>query len=246
MPVAVVVTCKGRLAHLQATAPLILGTGLVGYVLVDWGCPQGSGAWLSRAFPGTLIIRTESTGFEKTKAANLGAKAAIQAGYDTLLFLDADTVVHPPVLRWFVANARPDRFQYIKAKDPRGEIRKSLTGILQVPAAAFAQVGGFDTTFGQTYGNEDVELRLRLWRLAGLGFETVPEPLVESGAIAAIEHGDELRTAWYPDKDLERNQQRTLEHLVKKYSSYTGGANLGLDQKRGPHAHTLNLLLGVA
>jgi hypothetical protein len=250
--VAIIVTCKGRLAHLQQTAPLLLThprvlSGEVGYLLVDWGCPEGSGAWLKARYPHANVLRTEAQGFEKTRANNLGAAAAARAGYTHLLFLDADTLVHPVALDWLVSHAAPGLFTFVKPKDPRGEIRVSLTGILLVPTSDFLRVGGYDTTFGATYGNEDVELRLHLWIMGGMGFDLIPEPLVEGGAIQAIPHSDELRMTYYGGASaLDQNVVQTLEHLCRRYASYTGGRRLGYDQHQGPHSETLNKLMGTA
>jgi len=245
--VAVIVTCKGRLEHLRRTAPLLLGASPpvpIGYHLVDWGCPEQSGEWLKETFPQARVIRTEAKGFEKTRAANLGAKCAIEAGYKYLLFADADTILHPPALGWLSLNRDPGRQLITPGRDPQGQTFKQLVGLLLVPSSAFAAVGGYDTSFGATYGHEDIDLRLRLFFLAGLEPSLMPVSLIQSRMVDAIPHPDELRLRYYQNKDIRAQFSTTLDHLDARFRKYVG-RTLGYEQHQGPRQRTVNQLLGL-
>jgi predicted glycosyltransferase involved in capsule biosynthesis len=243
--VAVVVTCKGRLAHLQLTAPLLFGAFPPSqYYLVDWGCPERSGEWLRKSFPEAKVIRTEAPGFEKTRAANLGAKHAIKDGFRYLLFLDADTLVQGPALGWLLSRRAPDRFLILPGRDHHEVEFRALVGVMLVPSQAFVEVGGYDTSFGATYGHEDLDLRLRLHFSALMGFEMMPLPLIQNKFIQAIEHSDDLRVRYYQDKSMESNYRKTLQHLERRFHQRTGQA-LGFEQHVGPRQRIVNQLLGL-
>jgi GT2 family glycosyltransferase len=220
MRLAAVVTCKSRLAHLKETAPGViraLTPRKGGYVLVDWGCPEGSGAWLAQTFPqpNVQVLRVEERGFWKTRAQNMGASVAIKAGVPYLLFADADTILEPPFFDWLIPNLRPDTFFFIEPKKKTVDI----SGVIAVPSAAFQAAGGFDESF-QKYGHEDLELRLRLWRKLGLGFRTFPGEFVGT-TIRGIPHTDAMRVQHYGEKDIQKSVADTLSQLGQAYSRYS-------------------------
>lgn len=231
MKLAIIVTCKNRLSHLQQTAPLVIqsaGPG-VGYVLVDWGCPEHSWAWIRKLhLPNVEAIRVEAPGFWKTKAQNMGAQAAIRAGAEYLLFADADTLLGPGFFQWLIPNLRPDLFMFVEPS----QMTRDISGLLVVPSWAFAKVGGYDEGFRQ-YGHEDIELRLRLWKVLGLGFGTYNHGLVGT-AIRSIPHGDDMRVQNYAEKDLKKSAEDTLHYMIRMTSRYMGDFHRAYNGPEGP------------
>lgn len=242
MKLVTVVTCKGRLAHLATTAPLVLQGSLprgCGYVLVDWSCPNGSGGWLDNYVqsPAVQVVRVpQAPGFHKTRAQNLGAAAAMRMGASYLLFADADTLLAPSFFDWLLPNLSSDTFFFAAHKEGRTD----TTGIIAVHTSIFSRVGGFDEGF-DWYGNEDVDLRVRLW-LAGARFLTFPDWMFDQKVIQAIPHDDVLRTQFYPDKDRTRSSKATLDYLTQRYQQRTG-RDMNVDWQ-GPAGGVLAFLLG--
>ena len=241
MRLATVVTCKGRLQHLAATAPGVIHASLprdCGYVLVDWSCPEGSGTWLNNyvQHPNVRVAPVQAPGFHKTRAQNIGANVAMQMGASYLLFADADTILAPSFFDWLLLNLSSDTFFFAAHKAGR----KDTTGIIAVHTSVFSRVGGFDEGFDR-YGNEDVDLRLRLW-LAGARFLTFPDWMFDRGIIQAIPHDDVLRTRYYPDKDLKRSSKETLDLLIQRYQQRTG-RDMQADWQ-GPAGGVIAFLLG--
>jgi predicted glycosyltransferase involved in capsule biosynthesis len=146
------------------------------------------------------------THFNKCAAQNAGGKRALSEGADYLCFLDADTLVTDEFVPWLVKHVRPDQF-LIAARRADGSDRHSLTGLIVVHADAFTQSGGFDESF-TGWGGEDIEFRMRLALLHGLGYGDVPEELVD-----ALPHGDDLRTRFYRQKNAAVSNTSNLRKL---------------------------------
>ena len=71
-----VTTCKGRLDHLKQTLPLMAAVEDARCVVVDYGCPQGSGRWVQEHFPQVQVeFVTDDDEFCLARARNIGAKA---------------------------------------------------------------------------------------------------------------------------------------------------------------------------
>jgi GT2 family glycosyltransferase len=209
----VVVPCMGRLEFLRRSAPRITANPLVRYCLVDFSCPDRCGEWLRHEFPdaakrGQVVVEhvPGRTLFNKCAAHNAGGRRALQEGAEYLCFLDADTLVADGFLPWLVENVQRDRF-LIAARRADGSDRHSLTGLIVLHADAFAQAGGFDETF-TGWGGEDIEFRIRLALLHGLGYADVPEELVEP-----IPHGDDLRTRFYRQKNASVSNSCNMRKL---------------------------------
>ena len=54
---SLIVTCKGRLMHLRQTLPLFCALPDTEVILVDYGCPDGSGVWAAANFPAARVVR---------------------------------------------------------------------------------------------------------------------------------------------------------------------------------------------
>jgi len=215
-----IVSCKGRLEFLRRTAPRVLGVAELSYCLVDYACPEGSGDWLARAFPqalsgGRLMIEHVHAGphFNKSAALNAGARRALRAQPEYLCFLDADTLIAEGFYPFLEGHARSTRF-LIAGLRPDGTDPPSLTGVLVVPATAFAASSGFDENFSG-WGGEDIEFRLRLHVLHGLSYARIPLQL-----LAPIEHDDALRVAFYEQRDLALSDRSNHVRLIHKLHTW--------------------------
>ena len=211
--VCVVVPCMGRLAFLRQSAPRLVTNSLLRYCLVDYSCPERCGEWLLREFAeeanqGRVVVENVPgrSLFNKCAAHNAGARRACREGAEYLCFLDADTLVSEGFAAWLVHNVEPDRF-LITARNEDGSDKFSLTGLLVLHADAFTSSGGFDETFSG-WGAEDIEFRIRLALLHGLGYGDVPGELVE-----ALHHGDDLRTQFYRQKNAHLSNSCNLRKL---------------------------------
>jgi hypothetical protein len=147
--------------------------------------------------------------FHKCKAHNAGAARALSEGAEYLCFLDADTVVGPAFFEWIRSHVARRSF-LIAGKRADGSDLPCVTGLLVVHRDAFRQVGGFDESF-RGWGGEDVEMRLRLFLLAGLDYVSVPLSL-----ITPLAHGDALRSQFYAEDDIRASNRDNMRYLLRK------------------------------
>lgn len=183
--IAIVTTCKGRLHHLRETLPRFVALGVSEIIVVDYGCPDGSGDWAEARFPGVKVVRaSDDPGFCLGRARNLGAA---EASADWLAFLDADTLVAEGWHAWMQAHLSPGHFY---RRGLMREVRDAEThGVVVASRDDFLRVEGYDELY-RGWGGEDEDLYQRL-AVAG-----VAEREFDSGLIRAISHGDEDRAGW--------------------------------------------------
>jgi hypothetical protein len=176
--VSFVTSCKGRLHHLQQTLTTFLAQSNAEVVVVDYGCPQGTAAWVRAHHPSVVVVEVkDDSGFSLARARNFGAA---QARGRYLCFVDADMRLVGDLGTWVAANAGESAFCIAQPH------KKSAMGTCVVPAQAFARIGGYDEAF-RGWGGEDADLYDRL-RCPGRPERGYPSALVES-----IHHGDEER-----------------------------------------------------
>lgn len=233
--IVAIVTCKGRLAHLKRTLPRLARSPAARIVIVDAGCPDGTGQWVERSFPdlladGRLVVERlddELTQpFNKARAANRGADRAAQMGAQRLWFVDADTFLCPESgalgERWErledgLAAVSSRRFAVVDPLGPGGR-RSGLTGIVAVSALDFGSVGGFDEGF-ECWGCEDIDLRLRLALVGGCRWHAL-----HASCFREIPHGNVLRTRHYPEKNLWRGARKNRERIERWVQRHTGAS----------------------
>lgn len=206
----------GRLAHLQSTLPVLL-EGPVDVVVVDYSCPNASGAWVSTNYNQTGRVLVESipgrSAFNKPEAHNRGAaRAASWRPGAYLCFLDADSIVMPTLWGWLVPRLRPDRFYFVEGWPDQPDV----TGALVVHSNAFRASGGFDERM-KGWGAEDLDMRLRLRYRVGLPFEEIPV-----SHIRAIPHSDEARVDNYVVKNKHVTHYRNLWIMADNFRKWTG------------------------
>jgi N-terminal domain of galactosyltransferase len=212
----VCVPCMGRLSFLRQTVGFVISHPDANYCLVDYSCPDQCGDWLAQRYADEIRRRRMAIErvpnqklFHKCKAHNAGAYRALSEGAEYLCFLDADTVVGPTFFEWIRSHVARRSF-LIAGKRPDGSDLPSVTGLLVVHRDAFRQVGGFDESF-RGWGGEDIEMRLRLFLLAGLDYVNVPLSL-----ITPLPHGDALRTQFYAERDIRASNRDNMRHLARK------------------------------
>ncbi|HUZ12223.1 MAG TPA: glycosyltransferase family 2 protein [Caulobacteraceae bacterium] len=183
-----VVPCKGRLAHLKITLPLLMALPLREVVVVDYDCPEGTGDWVQTTFPAARLVRVANQpGFSISVARNLGARVTTAPW---IFFVDADTKVFPGLWDEIAPRLAPGAFF---VAEPR---LFDLWGTFVTARTDFDALGGFDEIF-QGWGGEDADF---LERLVILG----RRPLRFDARLAeAIQHSDELRMRHHQNRDRQ-------------------------------------------
>ena len=183
--IACVITCKGRLHHVQQTLPLIVALGTSELIVVDYGCPDRTGDWVEANHPGVTVVRVDDDpGFWLARARNIGASHATA---DWLLFIDADIMVDARWYSWMQEHLQSGNF-YRRALVVG--IRDADThGTVICARADFDAVGGYDEVY-RGWGGEDEDIYPRL-NVMGVAEQTFPASLAQ-----AIKHGDEERAGW--------------------------------------------------
>lgn len=189
----VIITCMGRLPHLQRSLPLIAGQPGLACVVVDYSCPQNCGNWVQAHFPGVLVVRSAGERFfSVAKARNLGARAVRT---QWVCFMDADTLVGPDFGRSVTTALRPSCF--LRPDHTAHE----LAGMVVCRLDDFDAIGGYDELFSG-WGAEDRDLYARL-RRSGLSAATFA-----ASSVSFIAHGDDERTRHHAVTD------RALAHRI--------------------------------
>lgn len=225
-----VVTCMGRLAHLQQSLPRLAMQAGSECILVDYSCPDHCGARAEAAFPGVRVVRVPGQRtFNLARARNAGAAAATAPW---LCFVDADVLVAPR----FAEALRP-------LLQPRLLLRASplvpeLWGTHVVPAEDWRRVGGYDECFAG-WGGEDVDFFARLGD-AGCASAAFPAWLLES-----LGHDDAARVRFHDVKDRQLSRHvNTLYRHAKQDMVRISGAYLSEEVRTALHREAGRALAG--
>lgn len=221
--VTAIVTCMGRLRHLQETLPVLLQGGS-NVCVVDYSCPDNCGTWVEENYADEHVWVERVEGkevFNKPEALNVGARSAVDRNPDTfLLFVDADTVTTPALWGWLSAALGADdcakHFYYVQSS----EHGKDSTGVLFVQGKAFLKSGGYDERH-IGWGAEDLDMRLRLFFKEELGYAEMPFQVVRS-----IGHDDPTRVEHYEEKDKMASHKQNMLILAKNVEEWTGGMSI--------------------
>ncbi len=174
---SIVTTCKGRLAFLRQTLPLMVATGLP-VTVVDFDCPDGAGTYVAQHHPTVKVVSLKDQPiFNYSVARNAGAR---QSGGDWIAFIDSDVMLSERFAA-FASTADLAAREFFN-----GDTADELIGQCLVPRRTFEDVGGYDEAM-LGWGVEDVDLFARLaakgLRRRGFG----------PGLMSAISHDDAIR-----------------------------------------------------
>jgi len=164
---SIITACKGRLDHLKQSLPRMIAQDGAEVIVVDFSCPDGTGAYVESHFPSVRVVRAEGeAGFSNWRARNKGAEAATSP---LLIFCDADTILAEGAVGVIAAALPANSFGYFTrgatARFNRAGLRlghNQLRGFQAVPTAAFRKLGGYDEVLEGYAGGGDTELEERL------------------------------------------------------------------------------------
>lgn len=160
----------------------MLALGADEVIVVDYGCPGGTGAWVAANHPEAKVVKvSDDPGFSTARARNIGGA---NARSDWLAFVDGDVLTEPGWGAWMREQLAPGHF-YIAAAAGRQRDPETY-GTFICARKDFARAGGYDEVF-RGWGGEDLDLFRRL--SAGIA-----APLdYPAEFVRAIRHGDEER-----------------------------------------------------
>lgn len=192
VPVAFVTTCKGRLHHVKQTLSTLVAESPAEIILVDYGCPDNTAAWVEQHFPSVKVVRVnDDTGFCLPRARNIGAAHATSPW---LCFIDADIQVQQGWLEWMQQHLRDGHFY--RASLAEGQQLQEIAGTFLCPREAFLEIGGYDEVF-RGWGGEDIDLYARLPDEAGVKHAYYPHDFVRP-----ISHANTERTTFHAIKNI--------------------------------------------
>jgi len=210
---AFVVTCKGRLHHLQQSLPGLVHQPNTECIVVDFDCPDRTCEWVSENYPGVRIVHvTDTPRFHLSRARNLGARAATAP---RLCFVDADVVVDEAFATTVIPELAEDCYFIIPHMAAGCDFRPSplpwgAFGTAICARDDFRRIGGYDEAI-EGWGGEDEDLYYRLGQ-AGVRLAMFPGQWLR-----AISHDDVERTAHYEIRDRWLNHRIATLYLHVKY-----------------------------
>jgi glycosyltransferase involved in cell wall biosynthesis len=197
-----VVTCKGRLNHLKLTLPGLLFQLIPSdrLVVVDYGDPDGAFDYCRALFDPRLVpmkISDNTEPFNLSRARNCGANLLPS---DVLVFVDADSILHPEFISQAVGLIRIGR-AVLTRRELRDQ-RSDTCGLCCVRTDVFHQARGYDEEF-EGWGPEDADFYRRVASLGAV--HNFPARLYP----ATLQHSDEERTRFYDCKSRHESACRS-------------------------------------
>lgn len=212
MPVApprmsLITTCKGRLAHLQQSLPLMVAQSeQCEVIVVDYDCPDGTADWVRSNHPQVKVVRvTDAPVFNPSKARNRGAEVA---GGEWLGFVDADILLRRGLAEQLLARISPGKFYRPRLVVP------DLFGTFFCSRDDFLEVGGFDEAI-VGWGGEDRDIYHRLTEFAGRAVVWFPP-----GWLSCISHTDAERVRFTGAAQKLLSQRTNLLYRQIKYDLF--------------------------
>ena len=219
---SLITTCKNRLPHLKQTLPLMLRQPRAEVIVVDYGCEQGTSAWVQEHHPAAKLVQVnDDPVFAAARARNIGAK---NAAHEFFCFVDADVELHMELGKWLKSNWQPGSYFVYPSQNAA-----ELAGFIILTREQFQKVSGYDEAF-RGWGGEDIDLDERLARA---GFS---KSLMPADSLVSISHGDELRQL---GKDAggfgtkrETLSMNQLYRMIKRDSWNLTGTEIELERRK--------------
>ncbi len=237
-------TCKGRLHHLKETLPKNLSDNAdyphVEFVILDYGCPDGTAKWVKDTFPeeiksGKILVAEfpSANGFYYPHAKNIAHRIAAEQGKfqgdpsHILCNVDADNSTGKGfatyIAQYFnggagtflcndAATKRVFRLEDKGVTHPRG---RGCGGRIAVRKEDFYSIRGYDESFTKGWGPDDTYLVRRLMRRLICIPDIIPTHFLDS-----IPHENDERVKFAPDADA-------LEQTKGFMARYANPATLG-------------------
>ena len=211
-----ITTCMGRLSALEQSLPTLCRQSNSRVVVVDYSCPDRSGDWVEAHYPECRVVRVPGEEFfHSSRARNVGFQV-VPPGDDWVCFVDADVCLSPSFCAIVRPQLAPGRFAVL----PMHPRNKGLTGFILASRGDVAGCGGFDEEY-RNYGRQASAMRVTLFA-AGL------TPIFLGDGLAQhLDHGDEIRSRHYRERDLVRSSRENshrLRALIQKTEVETGQA----------------------
>jgi hypothetical protein len=160
-------------------------------IVVDYSCPEGSGDWVMKNWPGAKVVQVPGQEyFRANHARNVGAAAA-QSPF--LVFLDADSLVSNDFVLHI--NRALEGGVFLRLRHPHGN---DLNGACIVSAESYRAVQGYDEVI-EGYGGEEQEF---YWRLRKIGLKS--KYLPAQGLCDPIRHDNASRITYQPEKNMHK------------------------------------------
>jgi glycosyltransferase involved in cell wall biosynthesis len=169
-----IVPCKGRLADLQKSLPLLIAQKGTNTIVVDADCPEGTAAWIQKNHPAAHVEKIERMEIFNLSAARNAGLPLLNTPW--VCFIDADIMIAPDFWKRLRPLLKPGHFfRFQNTREKFG-----ITGTVIAESDAVRRACGYDEVI-QGYGGEDYELYASLARL-GLKDSVLDDRLINSVA----------------------------------------------------------------
>jgi len=180
---SIITTCMDRLEDLKRTLPRMIEQDCAEVIVVDFSCPQGTGAYVAKHLPSVRVVSVDGQKFfSNWTARNAGAAVATS---DTLLFSDLDIILAKDAVAWIADNLPDNTLGHFKNarrpqfnKQQRSLAMNQLKGFHVVPTAKFREVGGYDDVPQGYAAGADTDLEVRL-SFCGVQRYELPDTILE-------------------------------------------------------------------
>ncbi|OOZ39574.1 hypothetical protein BOW53_11050 [Solemya pervernicosa gill symbiont] len=201
----IIITCKGRLAHLKRSLPLAAAQEMSHCIVVDYSCPDNSGNWVEEYFPEITVVRVPNQPhFNLSAARNIGANNATAPW---LFFIDADILLPTHAIAT-IHNKIESGFAYRPESSGKN---RDKSGCVLVERTDFTRIDGYDDVI-QGWGAEDSDF---YWRLEESGSPILPLPLK---GIETIAHDDRERMRHHSVDNKKTSSQINRSYFQIKRS----------------------------
>lgn len=208
--ISIIIPCKSRLSHLMECMPYILNQTYhdLQVIIIDFNCPEKTKEVILNSFNDKRIEVYK----EPVSADHWNLCEARNAGYkyakgDTLLFLDADTILQPTFIEMAVKDLNKKTFVTGLVQPPWNGC-----GCMMVNRVDFANTKGYNESL-VGWGYDDMDMYKRLEN-AGLERRTFSPELIKN-----IQHPDSERNLFHKCENKQSTLERNFKISKKEFKS---------------------------